>query len=313
MEMQALKVCVYAAGAGDRIGSVVDDRVYDVNRCCLHQLASDRHSLDAYRLANNMVPPELEPFLTGGTRVLSAAREALSFVLEQGSQQAPGGEPLFHHLKDVKLRAPTLPSTTVICGALMYKSHADVGGKIPYPFPNWFTKTNRVVVGPDDWVLLPKHHPEPVVYGTELTVVIGKQGKCIAEDQAQDHVWGYTILNDMTLRGQKDRPDRPARKEFDTSAPVGPWIVPKDEIADPHNLRLSFRINDQQVQEGATSSLLWSISAIVAEVSRWITLNPGDIIATGDIGATQPLEPGDIMEAEVEGVGILRNPVRLEE
>lgn len=311
--MQALKVCVYDAGTGDRVGSAVEDRVYDLNLCCLQQLASEKQSLDAYRLANTVVPARLGDFLDGGSRVLAAAREALAFVLEEDSQEAPGGERLFHDTKDVKLKAPILPSTKVICGALTYKSHADVGGKIPYSFPNWFTKINQVVVGPDDWVILPKHHPEPVVYGTELTVVIGKQGKCVPEDRAEDHIWGYTILNDVTLRGQKDRPDRPSRKEFDTSAPVGPWIAPKDQIADPHNLRLSFRINGRQVQEGATSSLLWPIPAIVSEVSRWLTLNPGDIIATGDVGATEPLKPGDIMEAEIEGIGILSNPVRLEE
>jgi len=310
--MQELKVCVYDTGVGDRVGSVVGDRVYDLNLCCLQQLASEKQSLDAYRLANTIVPPQLGTFLKGGSRVLSAAREALTFVLSEGSREAPGGEHLFYDAKDVKLRAPTLPGTNVVCMALAYKSHADVGGKIPYSFPNWFTKTNQVVVGPDDWVVLPKHHPEPVVYGTELTVVIGKQGKCIPEDQAQDYIWGYTILNDVTLRQQKDRPDRPARKEFDTSAPVGPWIVPKDQIADPHSLRLSFRINGKQVQDGTTSSLLWPIPAIVAEVSRWLTLNPGDIIATGDVGATQPLKPGDIMAAEIEGIGVLCNPVRLE-
>jgi 2-keto-4-pentenoate hydratase/2-oxohepta-3-ene-1,7-dioic acid hydratase in catechol pathway len=313
MEMQALKVCVYHAGGGDRIGSVIGDKVYDLNLCCLRQLVSEKQSLDSYRLANSVVPPDLQSFLVGGTRVLSAAREALAFVLKEGTQEAPDGERLFHDTNHVDLKAPVLPSTKVICMALAYKSHADVGGKIPYSFPNWFTKINQVVVGPNDWVVLPKHHPEPVVYGTELTVVIGKQGKCIPEDQAEDHIWGYTILNDVTLRGQKDRPDRPARKEFDTSAPVGPWIVPKDQIADPHNLRLSFRINGKQVQDDSTNRLLWRIPAIVAEVSKWLTLNPGDIIATGDVGATQPLKPGDIMEADVEDIGVLRNPVRLEE
>jgi 2-keto-4-pentenoate hydratase/2-oxohepta-3-ene-1,7-dioic acid hydratase in catechol pathway len=89
--------------------------------------------------------------------------------------------------------------------------------------------------------------------------------------------------------------------------------VPKDQIADPHNLRLSFRINGKQVQDDSTNRLLWRIPAIVAEVSKWLTLNPGDIIATGDVGATQPLKPGDIMEADVEDIGVLRNPVRLEE
>jgi len=308
-----MRVCVYDVGAGDRVGCVVGDRVYDLNLCCVQQLAVEKQALGAYRLANEVVPSRLGDFLSGHSRVLSAAREALAFALKEGSQETPSGESLFHSAKTASLRAPVLPSTTVICMALAYKSHADVGGKIPYPYACWFTKTRQVVVGPDDWVILPKHHAHPVVYGTEMTVVIGKQGKCIPEDQAEDHVWGYTILNDVTLRQQKDRPDRPARKEFDTSAPVGPWIVPKDQIGDPHNLRLTFRVNGKQVQEGNTSSMLHTVPAIIAEVSRWLTLRPGDIIATGDVGATEPLEPGDILEAEVEGIGVLRNPVTVED
>jgi 2-keto-4-pentenoate hydratase/2-oxohepta-3-ene-1,7-dioic acid hydratase in catechol pathway len=309
--MQELKVCVYDAGAGDRVGSVVGESVYDLNLCCLQQLASEKQSLDAYRLANNIVPPQLGDFLGGESRVLAAAREALAFVLDEGSQVAPGGERLYHDAKDVKLKAPILPSTKVMCMALSYKSHADVGGKTPYESPQWFIKMSQVVVSPEDWVVLPKHHyPEPVIYGTELTVVIGKQGKCIPEDRAEDHVWGYTILNDVTLRGRIKESNR---KIFDTSAPVGPWIVPKDQVSDPHNLKLSFRINGNQVQDGSTGSLLFTIPVIVAEVSKWFTLEPGDIIATGDVGATEPLKPGDVMEAEIESIGVLRNPVKLEE
>jgi 5-carboxymethyl-2-hydroxymuconate isomerase len=89
--------------------------------------------------------------------------------------------------------------------------------------------------------------------------------------------------------------------------------VPKDQISDPLNLKLSFHINGKQVQDGSTSSLLFTIPAIVAEVSKWFTLEPGDIIATGDVGATEPLKPDDVMEAEIESIGALRNPVKLEE
>lgn len=309
--MQELKLCVYDASTGDRVGSVVDDRVYDLNLCCLQQLATEKQALDAYRLANNIVPPQLGDFLSGGDRVLSAAREALAWVLKEGSQEAPGGESLSQSAQTVKLKAPILPNTKVVCLALSYKSHADVGGKTPYDTPQWFIKMSQVVVGPEDWVVIPRHHfPDPVVYGTELTVVIGKQGKCLLEEQAEDHIWGYTVLNDVTLRGRIKESNR---KIFDTSAPVGPWIVPKDQVSDPHNLKLSFRINGKQVQDGSTSSLLFTIPAIVAEVSKWFTLNPGDIIATGDVGATEPLKPGDIMEAEIEHIGVLRNPVKLEE
>ena len=308
--MQELRVCVYDAGTGDRVGSVVGDRVYDLNLCCVEQLAAEKQSLGAYRMANNMVPSQLGAFISGGSSVLSAARDALEFVLKEGGQEGPAGENLFHSAKNVRLRAPIIPASKVICLALSYKSHADGGGKTPYPSPEWFIKMSQVVVGPDEAVILPKHHPEPVVYGTELTVVIGKQGKCIPEDQAEDHVWGYTILNDVTLRGRIKEANR---KVFDTCAPVGPWIVPKDQIADPQNLKLIFRVNGKLMQNGSTSSCLFTIPAIVAAVSKWHTLNPGDIIATGDVGATEPLKPGDIMEAEVEGIGVLRNFVRLED
>ena len=169
---------------------------------------------------------------------------------------------------------------------------------------------SQVVAGPDEWVIVPKHyHPDPMVYDTELTVVIGKAGMSIPEEQAEDHIWGYTVLNDVTMRG---RPT-PSHKVFDTCAPVGPWIVPKDQIADPQNLRLRLRVNGEQVQDDTTANMIFKIPQMVAEVSKWLTLNPGDIIATGDVGATTHLKPGDVMEAEVEGVGVLRNPVKLEE
>jgi len=308
--MQELKVCVYDAGAGARVGSVVGDSVYDLNLCCVQQMANDRQVRESYRLADTMVPSQLEAFLSGGGAVLSAARAALEFVLREGSRQGPAGESLLHDAKAVQLRAPILPTSKVVCLALAYKSHADIGGKTPYGNPEWFIKMSQTVVGPEEWVILPKHHEGPVVYGTELTLVMGKAGKCIPEDQAMDHVWGYTILNDVTLRGRAREPNR---KIFDTCAPVGPWIVPQDQIPDPQNLGLLFRLNGRKVQDGRTSSMLFPVSAMVAEISKWFTLQPGDIIATGDIGATEALKPGDVMEAEIERIGILRNPVKLEE
>jgi len=311
--VQELKVCVFDAGGSPRVGSLVGEDVYDLNLCCVQHLAVQKNISDAWRLANSLVPGQLGAFLSGGGSVLSAARDALEFVLKEGSRETLTGDNLAYSAKTVRLLAPILPTSTIFCMALAYKSHADVGGKIPYVFPNWFTKTTNTVADPDAWVILPKNHPEPVVYGTEMTLVIGKRGKCIPEEQALDHIWGFTILNDVTLREQKGRPDRPARKEFDTSAPIGPWIIPRDQIADPKNLKLTFRINGRQVQDGITSNLLWPLPAIVSEISKWLTLQPGDVIATGDVGAREPLKPGDVMEAEVEGIGVLRNPVKLEE
>ena len=298
--MQELKVCLYDAGVGARLGSVVADRVYDLEQCSALAGATG-HEAKSTALAD---------FLAGGSAALAAARQALAGVLQAGSTEGPSGETLAYPLESVSLRAPIVPSTKVICMGRTFESHVVIGGLEPHPKPTPFYKLTQVVVGPDEYVVLPKHHyPEPVVYGTELTVVIGKEGRSISEDRAAEHIWGYTVLNDVTMRGAYQT----VAKSFDTSAPVGPWIVPQDQIGDPHNLQLTFRLNGEQVQAGSTRDLRFTVPAMVAESSKWVTLRPGDIIATGDVGATVPLRPGDLMEAEVEGIGVLRNPVRLEE
>lgn len=306
--MRDLKVCLYSDGSSQRVGAAVDDRVYDLNRCCAAKLNLDQGMVHTEGLARNMAPPDLASFLSGGRGVLDASRSGLEWAINYEAE-GMSSLPLYYELSDVSLRAPVLPSTKVICMGLVYKTHADIGGVPPHQEPRYFTKMSQVVVGPDQWVVLPKHYPEPVVYGSELTVVFGKTGRSIPVDQVDEHIWGYTVLNDITLRG---RPD-PSHKVFETSSPVGPWIVPKDQISDPHDLRISFRINGEQVQDDSTSNMLFTVQEMVSEVSKWLTLNPGDIISTGDVGASTHLKPGDVMEAEVEGVGILRNPVKLED
>ena len=308
--MQELKVCVYDGGTGPRVGSVADDMVYDLNLCCALRISAETKSQDVYRLANTMVPPDLGDFIRGGGSVLAAARQALEWARKDGTGLGPAGEPLHHGARDVRLKAPVLPSSKVVCLGYVYRSHADIAGRPLNPKPIIFYKMSQLSVGPEEWVVLPKHHyPDPVGYGAELTLVIGGSGRSVAEDQAEDLVWGYTILNDVTLKGQYN----PLHKEFETCAPIGPWIVPKDQVADSRNLRLGSRLNGKQVQDGNTRDMLFSIPAIIAEVSKWVLLSPGDMIATGDLGVTEPLKPGDIMEAEIEGIGILRNPVKLEE
>ena len=307
--MQELRVCVYETDGGDRVGSVAGDRVYDLNLCCARQLADEKGSTDPYRLANSLVPSGLEGILSGGDQVLADTRHALEWVLGEDSLEGPSGELLSHAFKDVRLKAPILPTTKVICMGGVYPTHLQIAGVDPHEFPIEFYKMSQVVVGPDEWVIIPKHHQEPVVGGSELTAVFGKTGRSLSEQQAEDHIWGYTILNDLTLRGRAG----PTHKVWESSAPVGPWIVPKDQVPDPHDLPLLFRINGKLVQEGSTSSMLASVPAMIASVSKWMTLIPGDILATGDLGGTEFLRPGDVMEAEVSGVGVLRNPIRLED
>lgn len=311
--MQELKICVYNSGGEDRIGSLVDDEVYDLNLCYVQQLATEK-SLEAYRLANSLVPTKLEAFLTADSGILDRARNALKWVIENNVKMGPAGESISFSVNNISLKAPIIPSTKVVCIGGSYMTHIDIAGTAPHDFPVPFYKMSQVVVGPDDWVVLPKHHypEEPVVYDTELTIVIGSRGRSVSAEKAKEMIWGYTILNDVTLRGARASRG-PIHKVFDSSAPVGPCIVPKDQISDPHNLTLELRINGKTVQKGNTSNLIEPIYALIAEVSKWVTLDAGDIIATGGPGATEHLKPDDVMEAEVENIGVLSNPVRLED
>ena len=193
-----------------------------------------------------------------------------------------------------------------------YISHADRAGISPPDRPGIFFKMSQVVIGNNDWIIYPKnYYPQPLKFDTELAVVIGKSGMSIPEDQIQDHIWGYTICNDLTLSGAKDL--GPRYKCFETSAPIGPWIVPKAQLKNPLDLHMEFRINGKTVQEGHTSNLIFSIESIISEVSEYHKLSPGDIISLGGPGPTTSLNPGDIVEAEIESIGILSNPVKLED
>ena len=207
---------------------------------------------------------------------------------------------------------PSRPSTKVICMGRTFESHVVIGGLEPHPKPTPFYKLTQMVVGPDDYVVLPKHHyPEPVVYGTELTVVIGKEGRSIAEEQAEEYIWGYTVTQRCHYAGclpdgrQVVRYQRPGGAVDRATRP---------DRAIPHNLQLTFRLNGEQVQAGHTRDLRFTVQAMVAESSKWVTLQPGRHHCDRRRGGHGTAStPGDVMEAEVEGIGVLRNPVRLEE
>ena len=310
--MQEIYLCKYVGSSGERVGSMNGDRLYDLNLCAVTQLSEDYGIKDAYRLANRLVPADLQTFLGAGDSALSAARRGLQWVIESGDSEGPTGEAIHFDRNHVTLKAPIVPDTKVICMGDTYVSHAELAGAEQPDSPGIFFKMSGVVVGPDEFVVYPKnYHPKPLVYDTEMTVVIGKDGMSIAEDDVDDHIWGYTVLNDLTLRGVKDM--GPRYKCFESSAPVGPWIVPKDQIEDRYNLDLTFRINGKVVQTGNTSNLVFTIPRMLSEVSEYHALRTGDIICTGGPGATETIQVGDIIEAEVEGIGTLRNPVKLED
>lgn len=216
-----------------------------------------------------------------------------------------------------RLLAPIGNPDKVLCIGLNYRDHAiETNSPIPNE-PVVFNKFSQTVVGPEDAVILPKVSHE-VDYEAELVVVIGKRGKNISKANAFEHVAGYTVGNDISARDwQKGRPGGQwlLGKTPDTFAPTGPYLVTSDEL-DPHNIRVSLRLNGETVQNSTTKELIFGIDEIIAHVSQLITLQPGDLIFTGTppgVGAarTPPLwlKAGDRMEVDIEHVGVLVNPV----
>ncbi len=204
-------------------------------------------------------------------------------------------------LEDVKLLAPVEP-TKVIGIAFNYKSH---GGKTSDDLA-FFAKLPSAVVGPDAEIVPPPGSSD-LHYEGELVIVMGLRTRNVSEKDALAHVYGVTIGNDVTERGYGTSPFAVLKaKGADTLSPMGPWIVPGLYY---DKLKLETRVNGKVVQKTSTSKMLRSCARIIAELSRYMTLEPGDAIYTGTPGKTGPLKPGDVVEVQLEGVGILKNTV----
>jgi 2-keto-4-pentenoate hydratase/2-oxohepta-3-ene-1,7-dioic acid hydratase in catechol pathway len=188
-----------------------------------------------------------------------------------------------------------------------YAAHAqELGNEVPTR-PLLFFKPPSSVIGPEEEIVLPTS--SLVHYEAELAVVIGKRCRNVPAAKAMDVILGYTCLNDISDReAQKWEKNWVRAKGFDTSAPIGPMIVTKDEIDGPFHVML--RVNGETKQDGSTRDFIFPIPVLIEEISAYMTLEPGDVIATGTPAGVGPLSAGDVVEVEIDGIGILRNPVR---
>ena len=246
-------------------------------------------------------------------RLLSALRKA------EPRLTAGGGLAI----RSVRLRSPVLFPEKILMVAVNYGSYSRETKTTPPAFPYFFTKFRNSLIGPGDAIVKPKSSKQ-VDWEVELAVVIGKEGKNITRRRAHDYIAGYTIANDISFRDFQMKGtdglglDWVKGKGMDAALPLGPWLVTKDEIEDPQSLRLSLKVNGVRKQGSSTRDMLIKIDELVAYASIGTTLKPGDIISTGTpegvASATgQPyLEDGDIVEARIQGIGVLRNPVKAE-
>lgn len=206
----------------------------------------------------------------------------------------------------VRLLAPVIPRSKVIGVGRNYADHAaELGNDVP-PSPLLFLKPNTSVIGPDDPIVLPPWS-EDVHHEAELAVVIGKVTRDVSPERALDMVFGFTVANDVTARDVQRAEQLWTRaKGFDGSCPLGPFIVPGLDVDD---LRVTSRVNGTTLQDGRTSDLVHGVADLVAFVSEVFTLLPGDVILTGTPAGVGEVRHGDVVECEVEDIGVLRNPV----
>jgi 2-keto-4-pentenoate hydratase/2-oxohepta-3-ene-1,7-dioic acid hydratase in catechol pathway len=247
-----------------------------------------------------------------GERVIPMGADLVAF-LETGRSTDGASVPV----ADVRPTAPVPRPGKVVCVGLNYRDHAlEAGLEIP-EVPILFPKFANSVVGPGDpIVVLPE--TRRVDYEAELGVVIGRHAFRVGEDEALSYVAGYTCMNDVSARDLQNRTSQwMLGKAIDTFLPCGPWLVTVDEIADPQALAIRCEVNGRELQSSTTAQMVFGVAELVASISRTMTLEPGDLIATGTppgvgFARTPPvyLEDGDEVTVEIENLGRLTNPVR---
>jgi len=300
-----MKLVTYRNGKAMSIGVVIEDDILDLN-------AAFKAHLGGSFKGKKMEHLDMLSFLDIGLKGLSEAKKTVK-AAESSKYLVP--------LKKVKLMAPIPhPRKNIVCLGLNYAEHVKEGSKgavtpnLPQ-VPIFFTKPWTAVAGPYDNIIYPKV-TERLDYEAELAFIIGKNGKNIPEEKVYDHIVGFMCFDDVSARDLQTRHQQWYRgKSLDTFAPTGPWIVTNDEVGDPQNLELWCKVNDVERQHSNTSDMIFSIKKIVSILSAGITLEVGDIFATGTpsgVGSAHPLgllKPGDLVEVGIEKIGSIKNRV----
>ena len=299
-----MKLLMFKDGSGRRLGVVRGDQLDEV---------VDLSALTG-ALGSQELPADLIGLIDAGGETMNRVRELVS------SRKATGGPPVVRALKDLTLLPPLDPPRgDVLAIGRNYEKHAAESarawGEQVKP-PTVFTKAQTSVTGPFDDIVIDPRVSEKIDWEVELGVVIGRKGANIKADEAMNHVFGYTVINDVSARDIQNNWGGQffKGKSLDASSPVGPWVVTADEIPDPQALRVSLRVNGEVKQDGNTRDMIYPVSQLIVWLSVGMTLRPGSLIASGTpdgvgFARTPPefLKPGDLMETEVEGIGRLRN------
>lgn len=286
-----MKLVTYHSPTGLRPGALDGDDIVDIQNLT-------EGDAERYR--------SVKEILTGGPDGLAALEKRLA---EAGPNHVAGS------VQELHLAPPVPDPDKILCVGLNYKEHVDeVKREVP-PYPTLFSKFSNSLVGPNDSVRIPPVYDPRIDYEGELAVVIGRPASRVSPEDALDYVAGVTVLNDVTSRRlQNETPQWLLGKAIDDFAPTGPALVTLDEIDDIQDLQLRTRVNGEVVQSASTAAMIWTVAELLAVITETITLQPGDIVATGTpggIGARRDpplfLTDGDVVEVEIEHVGAIRN------
>jgi 2-keto-4-pentenoate hydratase/2-oxohepta-3-ene-1,7-dioic acid hydratase in catechol pathway len=283
-----MRLCTFEHAGAVRLGAATADGIVDL------------------RALEPSLPATLRALLAGGEEALAAARAALA--------RAGAGDALAR--ADVRLLPPVPDPGRIVCIGLNYRDHA---AEVKLDLPEHvaaFAKWSNVLVGDGAPVVIPRES-DRVDYEAELAFVIGRRARHVAEADAYAYVAGYTCFNDVSVRDYQARTSQwTLGKNFDTHGPCGPWLVTRDEIPDPHALRIRCSVDGQVLQDSSTAQLVFGIPRLVAELSAVMTLEPGDVVATGTpagVGMSRTprrwLRAGERVRVEIERVGTLENPL----
>ncbi|CCC81217.1 fumarylacetoacetate hydrolase family protein [Thermoproteus tenax] len=294
-----MKLLTYSHRGVRKVGAYVEGAVVDLAEAYKAVYGAEKAPDFLY---------DMKDLISAGEPALRIARE----VAEKAS-----GE---HYLdpRSIVWEPPVVSPEKILAVAVNYKSHGREMGHAPPPRPYFFPKFPNALVGHERPII--KHRiVQKMDWEVELVVIIGRSGKYIPKESALDYVFGYTVGNDISMRDWQYPPTELGLgwiwgKSMDTAAPVGPYIVTADEIGDPNKLGLRLYVNGVLEQEGNTADLIFNIQDLIHWASQGITLKPGDMIFTGTppgVGHAKGkyLKDGDVVEAEVEGIGVLRNYV----
>jgi 2-keto-4-pentenoate hydratase/2-oxohepta-3-ene-1,7-dioic acid hydratase in catechol pathway len=315
-----MKLCTFEVathvGRQRRLGAVVEDGVIDLNFATAREHRS-------YSLADALVPSTMRGLLDGGARAMHFAQEAVA-KLPPGPCQGERDETIRYRMDEIRMLTP-LPDPRSLRDFFAFEQHVKVGferrGELMpqewYEIPVYYQTGHHNLLGSDQDALWPSF-TEKFDYELELAAIIGKQGRNIHASEAREYIAGYTILNDFSARDIQRREMKvrlgPAKGKHWSSA-LGPWMVTRDEIADPYALQMTARVNGEQWSSGNSRDMHWSFEQMIEFVSQDDTIYPGDIIGSGTVGTGCGLElnrwvqPGDIIELEIEKIGVLRNRV----